>query len=146
MKILLSLALMYLVVIFLAGQAPAQDATALTDQQRLNERFDDSKLPKSTFDADGPAAGEAIGRDVAEKHRFTLSGIRFAGMTIYDAGDMRPIYGDMIGTEISLAKILDVAESVEEKYERDGYTTADVELRRMPSADGKVTLSVTEKY
>ena len=67
-------------------------------------------------------------------------------MTIYDAGDMRPIYGDMIGTEISLAKILDVAESVEEKYERDGYTTADVELRRLPSADGKVTLSVTEKY
>ena len=32
MKILLSLALMFLVVIFLAGQAPAQDATALTDQ------------------------------------------------------------------------------------------------------------------
>ena len=65
MKILLSLALMFLVVIFLAGQAPAQDATALTDQQRLNERFDDSKLPKSTFDADGPAASHCSCRQYA---------------------------------------------------------------------------------
>ena len=146
MKIILSLVLVPLTAAFLAGQAPAQDLPDLSEQQRLLERFDDSQLPKSTFDENASAEEESITRAAAEQHRFTLKRIRFAGMTLYDVDDMRPIFGDIIGTEISLAEILDVAELVEQKYARDGYTTANVLLRKLPSADGSVTLSVIEKY
>ena len=146
MKILLGLIVVTLTAALLGGEAAAQDLPGLTEQQRLLERFDDIQLPKSTFDEDDRAEGISITRAAAEQHRFTLKRLRFAGMTIYDVDDMRPLFGNMIGTEISLAEILDVAELVEQKYDRDGMTTARVLLRRLPSADGKVTLSVIEKY
>ena len=74
--------------------------------------------------------------------------MRFAGMTIYGVDDMQPFFADMLGTEVSLADILDVAEKIEEKYDDDGYTSADVLLRSMPSdvGTGTVTLNVIEKY
>ena len=74
--------------------------------------------------------------------------MRFAGMTIYGVDDMQPFFADMLGTEVSLADILDVAEKIEEKYDDDGYTSADVPLRSMPSdaGTGTVTLNVIEKY
>ena len=67
-------------------------------------------------------------------------------MTIYGMGDMQPFYADMLGTEVSLADMLDVAEKIEQKYGDDGYTSADVLLRAMPSDAGTATLNVIEKY
>ena len=72
--------------------------------------------------------------------------MRFAGMTIYGVDDMQPFFADMLGTEVSLADILDVAEKIEEKYDDDGYTSADVLLRSMPSDASTLTLNVIEKY
>jgi len=146
MRIILGITLAALTATFLAGPAPAQEPAGVTDQQRLLERFDDEKLPQSVLDENGGAQGMAISRAAAEQHRFTLNKLRFSGMTIYDADDMQPFYADMIGSEVSLADILDVADLIEEKYDRDGYTSADVLLRAMPSANGTVTLTVIEKF
>lgn len=146
MRIILGIMLAALTSAILAGPAPAQDPAGVTDQQRLLERFEDDKLPQSRLDEENGAQGMAISRTAAEQHRFTLTKLRFAGMTIYGVDDMQPFYADMIGSEISLADILDVADLIEEKYDRDGYTSADVLLRAMPSANGTVTLNVIEKY
>ncbi|MDP6589583.1 MAG: POTRA domain-containing protein [Alphaproteobacteria bacterium] len=146
MKIFLGLMALSLVAALLTGQAGAQEQTGVTEQQRLLDRFDDSQLPKSTFDKDDRADGMTMTRSEAEQHRFTLKRLGFSGMTIYGADDMRPFFADMLGTEISLAEILDVAKLVERKYDQDGYTSADVLLRAMPTDDGKVTLIVSEKY
>ena len=146
MKIFLGLMALPLMAALLAGAAGAQEQTGLTEQQRLDERFDDSKRPISTFEEGGSTAGITLTRAEAEQHRFTLKRLRFAGMTIYGADDMRPFYADMLGNEISLAEILDVAELVERKYDEDGYTTADVRLLAKPGSDGKVTLIVSEEY
>ena len=142
MKILLAIAM----AAFIAFPASAQDPAGVTDQQRLQERFDDSKLPRSQFDEEDGAQGLDISRADAEHHRFTLNKMRFAGMTIYGVDDMQPFFADMLGTEVRLADILDVAEKIEEKYDDDGYTSADVLLRSMPSDAGTVTLNVIEKY
>ena len=67
-------------------------------------------------------------------------------MTIYGANDMRPLFADMAGAEVSLADMQDLAQAVEGKYDSDGFTPAELVLGRMPSADGIVTLDVLEKY
>ena len=87
-----------------------------------------------------------MNRAEAENYRFIFKSIKFPGMTIYDADDLRPLYGEMLGTEISLGDILDLAKLIEEKYARDGYTTARVLLKGLPSPSGKVKLLVIEKH
>ena len=67
-------------------------------------------------------------------------------MTIYGANDMRPLFADMVGAEVSLAGIQDLAQAVEGKYDSDGFTPAELVFGRIPSADGIVTLDVLEKY
>ena len=56
------------------------------------------------------------------------------------------VFADMLGSEVNLADILDVAEKIEEKYDDDSYTSADVLLSGVPSDAGTVTLNVIEKY
>jgi hemolysin activation/secretion protein len=146
MKILARLFSVLIIAAILAGHAAAQDQPGLSEQQRLNERFDETKLPRAAFDEDSDLQGLALTREEAEAHRFTLKQVRFSGMTIYSANDMRPFFADMVGREISLAEILDVAEAIEEKYDADGLTPAEVALRRMSTADGTATLDVLEKY
>jgi len=132
--------------IFIAFPAAAQDPAGVIDQQRLQDRFDSDNLPRSEFGNEDGVQGLDISRADTDAHRFTPTKLRFAGMTIYGVNDMRPFFADLLGTEVSLADMLDVAEQVEEKYDRDGYTSAEVLLRAMPSANGTVTLNVIEKY
>ena len=67
-------------------------------------------------------------------------------MTLYDTYDMQPLYEEMLGTEISLADILDLAKQIEEKYATDGYSTARVVLQRLPDSGGRVALLVIEEF
>ena len=86
----------------------------------------------------------ALSRTATKQHSFSLNKLRFAVMTIYGVDDMQPFYADVISREISPAEILDIADLIEEKYDRDGYTGADVMLLAMPSANGTITLNVIE--
>jgi hemolysin activation/secretion protein len=50
-----------------------------------------------------------------------------------------------LGTEISLAEILGLAEEIERKYAEDGYTTTRVVLKEKPGAAGNITLLIIER-
>tara|TARA_B100000809_G_scaffold228330_1_gene241259 strand:+ start:174 stop:521 length:348 start_codon:yes stop_codon:yes gene_type:complete len=115
MKIFIGLALALLMMPVIQHGAFLQDPQGVTEQQRLLDRFDDSELPKSGFDDDTSAVGVSIDRADAKQHLFTFKSIKFPGMTLYDTYDMQPLYEDMLGTEISLADILDLAGEIEEK-------------------------------
>ena len=128
----------------LAGPAAAQDQQGLTEQQRINEHFGDDKLPRAILYENGSLQGLDISRAESEAYRFTLKQVRFFGMTIYDANDTRPLIADLVGAEVSLADIRDLAKVVEDKYDTNGNTPAEVVLDRMPSADGIITLDVLE--
>lgn len=146
MKKLIGLTLALMIMPALYQGVFSQDNQGLTEQQRLEERFEGSQLPKSGFDDDSAITGESIDRAEAAKYRFTFKSIKFPGMTIYDAHDMRPLYEEILGTEISLTEILDLAKLIEQKYAEDGHTTARVMLTKRPDSNGKVTLLVIEKH
>ncbi len=146
MKKLIGLTLALIIMPALYQGVFSQDNQGLIEQQRLEERFEDSQLPKSSFEDDSAITGQSMDRAEAAQYRFTFRSIKFPGMTLYDAYDMRPLYEEMLGTEISLAEILDVAKLIEQKYAEDGYTTARVMLTKRPDSGGKVTLLVIEKH
>ena len=140
----LTLALMILPALFQG--VSSQDNQGLIEQQRLEDRFEGSQTPKSRFDDDSAITGESMDRAEAAQYRFTFKSIKFPGMTLYDAYDMRPLYEEMLGAEISLAEILDLAKLIEQKYAEDGYTAARVMLTKRPDSGGKVSLLVIEKH
>lgn len=57
----------------------------------------------------------------AQTIKFTLKQIVFTGNTVYSAADLLPIYQDLIGKEISLADLQNVAQLIEKHYLENGY-------------------------
>jgi hemolysin activation/secretion protein len=53
--------------------------------------------------------------------KFKLVDIRIDGTKTLPASQFRPLYQDMIGKQISLANIFDVADGIEKAYRDAGY-------------------------
>jgi hemolysin activation/secretion protein len=78
--------------------------------------------------------------------RFPLQELRINGVTIFSQEDLRPLYADLLGTEVGLSNILAVAEAIENKYRAAGYiiTRAFVPPQRV--RDGVFEINVVEGY
>ena len=57
----------------------------------------------------------------AEKLKVVVRGVRIIGSTIYSAEDLEPLYADLIGREVAVTAIYDVAQRITAKYGNDGY-------------------------
>lgn len=50
-----------------------------------------------------------------------IDDIRFAGVTVYDAASLRPLYASLVGTDVPREKLLAVVEALQTRYREDGY-------------------------
>lgn len=57
----------------------------------------------------------------AEKLKVTVRGIRITGSTVYRPEDFEPLYRDLIGREVPVTAIYDIAQKITAKYGSDGY-------------------------
>ena len=57
----------------------------------------------------------------AEKLMVTVRGFRITGSTIYSAEDLEPLYRDIVGREVPVTAIYDLAQRITAKYGGDGY-------------------------
>ena len=51
----------------------------------------------------------------------TVRGVRITGSTIYSAEDLEPLYRDLVGREVPVTAIYDIAQRITAKYGGDGY-------------------------
>ncbi|HVJ00893.1 MAG TPA: ShlB/FhaC/HecB family hemolysin secretion/activation protein [Sphingomonas sp.] len=82
----------------------------------------------------------------AEQVRFVLREVSFPGMTIYRPEQMRPLYQELIGREVSLADLYTLADKVTARYRRDGYLLSLAVVPEQQIGDGSVSLRVVEGY
>jgi len=87
----------------------------------------------------------AVPRAVDEV-RFKLSDIKIIGSVKIPATQFRPLYAGLIGRDITLGDILDVADKIEAAYRAKGYLLVRAYVPPQRVRDGVFTINVVEGY
>jgi hemolysin activation/secretion protein len=87
----------------------------------------------------------AVPRAVDEVH-FKLTGITIAGATSIPASTFQPLYQGLLGKEVTLGDILDVADKIEAEYRARGYLLVRAFVPPQRVANGVFTIHVVEGY
>jgi hemolysin activation/secretion protein len=82
----------------------------------------------------------------AEKIRFILRNVDVSGATAFSEQQLSSVYGDKIGTEISLADVYTIAAQLTNKFRNSGYILTQVVVPPQTIEDGTVRLNVVEGY
>ncbi|MPZ38510.1 MAG: hypothetical protein GEU95_10645 [Rhizobiales bacterium] len=109
-----------LVLLVLSQPALAQiPASELPGRER--ERFEQPRAPLSRPGGPVVSLPSTIAPPGAEKLKVRVRGIRIVGSTIYGPEDFEPLYRDLIGREVPVTAIYDLAQRITAKYGADGY-------------------------
>jgi hemolysin activation/secretion protein len=88
---------------------------------RERERFVDPPRPRAQPGGDTISLPSTVAPAGAESIRLTVSRVVINGATIYSDADFAPLYADMMGGEISLAAVYELARRITAKYGAAGY-------------------------
>jgi hemolysin activation/secretion protein len=86
-----------------------------------------------------------VPRAVDEIH-FKLADIRIVGATSLSPDSFRPLYAGLIGKDVSLANIYDVADAIENEYRAAGYLLVRAYVPPQHVKDGIFTIKVVEGF
>lgn len=104
------------------------------------------KLPAVQGAQEVSSSGSITAPEGAEEIRFDLTGIVIEGMTVYQESDVSGFYVGMVGKEVSLADIYELAERLTAKYRNEGYVLTQVVVPPQTIDGGSVRLQVVEGF
>lgn len=78
--------------------------------------------------------------------RFQLNGITIVGATVFSPDDLKPLYAGLIGKQVGLTEILDVADKIEAKYRERGFIISRAYVPPQRVGNGVFTINVVEGY
>lgn len=83
----------------------------------------------------------------ADRIRFTLRAVLIEGATVYPASQFAPLYQGLVGQQVTLAQLFQIANQITLQYRQDGYilSRAVVPAQQI-GADGVARIRVVEGY
>lgn len=91
-----------------------------------------------------PAAGAAP--PGADTILVDFRGLNIEGVTVYEPQQLEDLYRDLIGTQITLAQVFQIADAIQQKYRDDGYVLARVVVPTQSVSDGFFRVRVVEGF
>ena len=82
----------------------------------------------------------------AEKIKFVLRAVVIDGATVYSSDQLRETYAALVGTEVTLARLFEIAQQIQQKYRADGYLLARVIVPPQTVSDGVFRVRVIEGF
>jgi hemolysin activation/secretion protein len=86
-----------------------------------------------------------VPRSVDEIH-FKLNDIHIVGVVTFPPEHFRLLYENLLGKDVTLSDILDVADHIEDEYRRAGYPLARAYVPPQHVGDGVFTIKIVEGY
>jgi hemolysin activation/secretion protein len=112
---------------------------------QLQERFRPQPMPPEGGGVPMPAAPRIM-EVPPDAPRFRLADIAIAGVTVYQPEVLRGLYAELIGTEVSLAQIAELAGRLTARYRADGYILSQVVVPEQQVEGGVVRLQAVEGF
>lgn len=119
------------------------DASRVRPEERLLSAPPRTSIPIINPDASGPPVTAPEG---AEQVRFTLNRVELAGNTVFSEADLKPLYAQYLGKEVSLKRVYQIAARITRHYREAGYLLSYAYIPDQEVADGSVTISIAEGY
>ena len=133
---------------FLTSAASAQAIPPSEQPGRERERF--TQPPAPLAQPGGPAImlPSTVAPKGAEKVIVRVRSVHIVGSTVYSAKDLAPLYEDLLGDDVPLTAIYDLAQRITAKYGNDGYvlSRAVVPPQQLNPKGAAVQIEVVEGY
>lgn len=123
----------------------AQQPPVLPDPSQLESQFEERKLPQSSFTINNRSDDQQPIGPSADI-RFVLENLTIQGLSALPASELEPFYADLVGTEISVAQLFDIAARMSAFYRNRGYILSRVTVPAQEVTDGAVILTAVEGY
>ena len=141
------LAMALTAVLLAAPVALAQTVPPAIDPGVIQRQFEPEPTPRPTMPPPiVPELAPGIVPPEAEAIRFTLQGIELDGGTVYDEAELRLLWAELLGQEITLATVFGLAEQLTARYRNDGYILTRALVPPQEISDGRVRLRIVEGY
>jgi hemolysin activation/secretion protein len=129
------------------GTANAQATTVppSAEPSRITPELQPPPQPQAQPGVQAPVPEQPVPPG-AEEVKFVLKEVNFEGATVYSQDDLRPLYADLVGKEVSLADVYGVARGATVKYRTDGYILSQVFVPPQDVNAGVVRLQVIEGF
>jgi len=124
-----------------------QPAQGTIDPSRLEDQFQqDTVIPDLGEAVEVQRAIIQNAPANADQIKFELNNISIEGVGAYSAEQLQSIYGNQLGTTVSLADVYSIANRLTTKYRNDGFILTQVVVPPQTIDDGNVVLRVVEGY
>jgi hemolysin activation/secretion protein len=115
------------------------------DPGQLERRFQAPPAPRAApIVVPEPKAAPAPPE--AARIRFTLTGVRLEGATVFAPGELEPLWAELLGREVSLAELYRLAGAITARYGNAGYPLARALVPAQTIDAGQVRLAVVEGH
>jgi hemolysin activation/secretion protein len=102
--------------------------------------------PTGTFDFSIETPRRSPVPRAVDELRFQLKDVTIVGATVFTPDEIRPLYADLIGKEVGLSDILNVADAIEAKYRERGFIISRAYVPPQRVGNGVFTINVVEGY
>ena len=102
--------------------------------------------PTGTFDFSIETPRRSPVPRAVDELRFQLNGITIVGATAFSPDEFKPLYADLLGMQVGLSDILNIADAIEAKYRERGYIISRAYVPPQRVGNGVFTINVVEGY
>jgi hemolysin activation/secretion protein len=102
--------------------------------------------PSSDYDFSIQAPHRSAVPRAADEIHFKLTDIRIVGAVTLSANSFRPLYQDLLGKDVTLTNIYDIADAIERAYRTAGYPLVRAYVPPQRVKDGVFTINVVEGF
>lgn len=115
---------------------------------RERGRFELPTAPKAQPRGATVILPSTVAPEGAEKLKVVVRAVRIEGGTVYTADQLAPLYADIVGREVPVTAIYDVAQRITKKYGDDGYvlSRAIVPPQELTPGGATVRIQIVEGY
>jgi hemolysin activation/secretion protein len=115
---------------------------------RERERFTEPPTPQAVTSGPGITLPSTVAPKGAERVKVRVHSVHIEGMTVYTQEQIAPLYADMVGHQVTLQAIYDLAQKITTKYGNDGYviSRAIVPPQQLNPGGATVQIQVIEGY
>ena len=130
--------------LLLAQSALTQEIPSTVDPGRIDQELRPPRPSDPSDSIQVPDIPDAVAPPGAEEQRFVLQDLVVQGVTVYSPEEIGAFYQDLLGQEISLTQLYDIANAITERYRADGYFLSRVIVPKQVTEDSTITLEIIE--
>ena len=128
------------------ARAQTSNVPGSAEPGRLQQQFQPPPAPAPTPEVISPEIPEQVPPGEAAKIRFHLREVIVDGSTRYSPDQLKALYSDYLGHEVSLVDIYRIADVITAKYRSDGYVLSRAVVPAQRISNGVVHIRVVEGF